>query len=138
MLGVCTLDMQFVYILPGWEGSVADGRVLRDAITIRHGLKVPHTTHNVIEMCFGLLKIRWDIFRSPSFYPIRIHNWIIVACCLLHNFIRREMSFDPIESDLGQYVHTNTVVEDDLIIAIYPTYAWTYWRLELANQIFNE
>lgn len=42
MLGVCTPDMQFVYALPGWEGSVADGRVLRDAINRRHGLKVPH------------------------------------------------------------------------------------------------
>ena len=42
MLGVCTPDMQFVYVLPGWEGSVADRRVLRDAISRRHGLKVPH------------------------------------------------------------------------------------------------
>ena len=42
MLSVCTPDMQFVYILPGWEGSVADGWVLRDAISRRHGLKVPH------------------------------------------------------------------------------------------------
>ena len=42
MLGVCTHDMQFVYALPGWEGSVADGRVLRDAINRKHGLKVPH------------------------------------------------------------------------------------------------
>ncbi|MFQ6634681.1 hypothetical protein Gotur_010512 [Gossypium turneri] len=33
MLGVCTPDMQFVYVLPGWEGSVADGRVLQDAIS---------------------------------------------------------------------------------------------------------
>ncbi|KAG8481572.1 hypothetical protein CXB51_026543 [Gossypium anomalum] len=40
MLGVCTPDMQFVYVFPGWEGSVADGRVLRDAISRRHGLKV--------------------------------------------------------------------------------------------------
>ena len=42
MLGVCTPEMQFVYVLPGWEGSVADGRVLRDAISRRYGLKVPH------------------------------------------------------------------------------------------------
>ena len=42
MLGVCTPDMQFVYVLPGWEGSVVDGRVLRDAISRTHGLKVPH------------------------------------------------------------------------------------------------
>ena len=42
MLGVCIPDMQFVYVLPGWEGSVADGRIFRDAISRRHGLKVPH------------------------------------------------------------------------------------------------
>ncbi|PPD98689.1 hypothetical protein GOBAR_DD04273 [Gossypium barbadense] len=45
MLGVCTPDMQFVYVLPGWEDSVADGRVLRDAISRRHGLKVPHDNY---------------------------------------------------------------------------------------------
>ncbi|PPD93831.1 hypothetical protein GOBAR_DD09137 [Gossypium barbadense] len=118
MLGVCTPEMQFVYVLPGWEGSIADGRVLRDAISRRHGLKVPHgcyylvdagytncegflapfrgqryhlnewrqgyqpsspqeffnmkhaSARNVIERCFGLLKLRWGILRSPSFYPI--------------------------------------------------------------------
>ncbi|MFQ6663788.1 hypothetical protein Gotur_031166 [Gossypium turneri] len=42
MLGVYTPNMHFVYVLPSWEGYVADGRVLRDAISRRHGLKVPH------------------------------------------------------------------------------------------------
>ncbi|MBA0614788.1 hypothetical protein Godav_015034 [Gossypium davidsonii] len=91
--------MHFVYVLLGWEGFVTDGRVLRDVITKRHGLKVPHgkvknwrnlkhsSAHNVIKRCFGLLKPRWGILRIPSFYPIRVHNRIIIACCLLHNFI---------------------------------------------------
>ncbi|PPD91223.1 hypothetical protein GOBAR_DD11842 [Gossypium barbadense] len=118
VLGVCTPEMQFVYVLPGWEGSVADGQVLRDAFSRRHGLKVPHgcyylvdagytncerflapfrgqryhlnkwrqgyqpsspqeffnmkhaSARNVIERCFGLLKLRWGILKSPSFYPI--------------------------------------------------------------------
>lgn len=33
--------MQFIYVLVGWEGSTADGRVLRDAITRQNGLVVP-------------------------------------------------------------------------------------------------
>ncbi|GMI85910.1 hypothetical protein like AT5G41980 [Hibiscus trionum] len=41
VLGVYTPDMQFIYVLPGWEGSAADGRVLRDAISRRNGLNVP-------------------------------------------------------------------------------------------------
>ncbi|PPD89508.1 hypothetical protein GOBAR_DD13573 [Gossypium barbadense] len=126
MLGVCTPDMHFVYVLPGWEGSVADGWVLRDAISRRYELKVPHgyyylvdagytncegflapfrgqryhlnvwcqgyqpstpeeffnmkhaSTCNVIEICFGLLNLRWGILRSPSFYPVKL-------CQVFHN-----------------------------------------------------
>ena len=32
VLGVCAPDSQFIFVYPGWEGSAADGRVLRDAI----------------------------------------------------------------------------------------------------------
>ncbi|XP_038698185.1 uncharacterized protein At2g29880-like isoform X2 [Tripterygium wilfordii] len=42
VLGVCGPDMNFIYVLPGWEGSAADGRVLRDAVSRPNGLKVPH------------------------------------------------------------------------------------------------
>jgi hypothetical protein len=31
ILAVCNFDMQFVYILAGWEGSAHDSRVLSDA-----------------------------------------------------------------------------------------------------------
>ncbi|WRX26273.1 Harbinger transposase-derived nuclease domain - like 7 [Theobroma cacao] len=166
--------------------SVVDGRVLRDALRRRNGLKVPNgcyylvdagytncegflapfrgqryhlnewrqghepsgpeeffnmkhaAARNVIERCFGLLKMRWGILRSPSFYPIRIHNRIIIACCLLHNFIRREMSFDPSKVDLGEYVETNIAVDEDFISTIDPTDVWGNFRMELANQMFNE
>ena len=41
VLGVCVPDMQFIYVYLGWEGSAADGRVLRDASSRSNGLKVP-------------------------------------------------------------------------------------------------
>ncbi|KAL3538056.1 hypothetical protein ACH5RR_001422 [Cinchona calisaya] len=41
VLGVCAPDMQFIYVLPGWEGSAHDGRVLQDGISRPNGLKVP-------------------------------------------------------------------------------------------------
>ena len=41
VLGVCSRDMKFIYVLPGWEGSASDSRVLRDAISRRNGLIVP-------------------------------------------------------------------------------------------------
>ncbi|XP_073120029.1 uncharacterized protein [Henckelia pumila] len=146
VLGVCDINMNFIYVLTGWEGSAADARVLRDALTGDDSFKVPRGCYylcdngyantegfltpfrrvryhrdawgnraagpqnykelynwrhsqalNVIERAFGLLKKRWAILRSPSFYPVKVQNRIILACTLLHNFIRSQMTEDPME-----------------------------------------
>ena len=47
VLGVCTRDMKFVYVLPGWEGSAHDNRVLRDALSRRNPLRVPQGNENI-------------------------------------------------------------------------------------------
>lgn len=44
VFGVCSHDMQFIYVLPGWEGSTSDSRVLRDATSRPNGLRVPMVT----------------------------------------------------------------------------------------------
>lgn len=49
VLGVCAPDMQFIYVLPGWEGSAHDGRVLRDAITRPNGLHVPEDQYYLVD-----------------------------------------------------------------------------------------
>ncbi|CAH9114652.1 unnamed protein product [Cuscuta epithymum] len=41
VLGVCSQDLNFIYILPGWEGSAADARVLRSAVSRSNGFLVP-------------------------------------------------------------------------------------------------
>ncbi|KAA0049910.1 retrotransposon protein [Cucumis melo var. makuwa] len=40
VLGVCDTKGNFVYVLVGWEGSVADSRVLRDVLSRENGLQV--------------------------------------------------------------------------------------------------
>ncbi|XP_073283078.1 uncharacterized protein [Primulina huaijiensis] len=37
------------------------------------------SAHDVIERAFGLLKKRWEVLRSPSFYGIKTHNQMIMA-----------------------------------------------------------
>ena len=46
VLGVCSRDMIFTFVLPGWEGSASDSRVLRDALSRPTGLKVPTSKLN--------------------------------------------------------------------------------------------
>lgn len=40
ILGVCTFNLKFCYVLPGWEGSAHNNRVLEDAI-YNHNFKIP-------------------------------------------------------------------------------------------------
>ncbi|XP_015057504.1 protein ANTAGONIST OF LIKE HETEROCHROMATIN PROTEIN 1-like [Solanum pennellii] len=176
VLGVCDRNLNFTYVLPGWEGSAADGRVLRDAIVRRNGnyylcdggytngkgflspyrgyrywlkdwrgdnpsprckeelFNMRHArARNVIERAFGLLKGRWGILRSPSWYSVKVHNRIISACCLIHNFIRREMEVDPLDIDVEEqmeYQHENIDVVES-------SEEWTTWRDELAQSMWN-
>ena len=60
---------------------------------------------NVIERCFGVLKLRWAILKSACFYPVKIQCKLILAYCLFHDLIKREMSMDPLEQELDVQDH---------------------------------
>ncbi|XP_041993309.1 uncharacterized protein LOC121743961 isoform X1 [Salvia splendens] len=189
-LAVCDRNMQFVYILPGWEGSAGDSRVLRDAVSRPTGLKVPqgcyylcdngyansngfltpykgvryhlrewgpgtacpqnprelfnmrHTrARNIIERAFAVLKMRWGILRSASFYPIKTQIRLIMACFLLHNFIRREMEVDPVEVELdgenGQPLVDEEFIGHDYVDFVEPSAEWTQSRDDIALNMWN-
>ncbi|KAL7214856.1 hypothetical protein ACSBR1_027102 [Camellia fascicularis] len=64
-------------------------------ITPQEFFNMTHSfAHNVIERCFGLLKMRWAILRAYSYFPIKTQFRILTACCLLHNLIQRKMHID--------------------------------------------
>ncbi|XP_057491345.1 uncharacterized protein LOC130777068 [Actinidia eriantha] len=98
---------------------------------------------NVVERCFGVIKMRWEILRSYSYYPIRTQCRIVTACCLLHNFIKREMFIDPVEHEYDMWdLHNmhNVPTEDpeDHITQVETTNEWTEMRDNLATQMYNE
>ncbi|XP_073137433.1 uncharacterized protein [Henckelia pumila] len=186
VLGVCDHNMNFIYALCGWEGSAADARVLRDAVTRSEGLKVPRGCYylcdngyanvegfltpyrrvryhihawanssigpqnykecfnakhcrarNVIERAFGLLKKRWVVLRSPTFYPLKIQNRMIMACILLHNFIRTQMPNDPVEEVEDTTCSPTHGPSDDFIDNLTSSQAWDTWRDNLANSMYQ-
>lgn len=95
---------------------------------------------NMIERAFGILKSRWAILRSHSFYPIKQQNYIIMACCLLHNFIRTNSEYDPEEDnvpDIGFNDDANNV-NYDFIENVEPSQEWTNWREQLALSMYND
>ncbi|KAL0552283.1 hypothetical protein IC582_011391 [Cucumis melo] len=54
VLGVCSQNGEFIFVMPEWEGSASDSRVLRDAVSQPTGLKVPKG-----KMMHSLLPTQW-------------------------------------------------------------------------------
>ncbi|KAL8521809.1 hypothetical protein ACS0TY_012102 [Phlomoides rotata] len=102
-----------------------------------------HTrARNVIERTFGLLKMHWGILRSPSWYPVKVHNQIIMACCLIHNYIRTHMEVDPLENGLDEFMNdeaAHAVLDNPKVIESLDTSPeWTAWKDTVADNMFNE
>ncbi|KAL7199811.1 hypothetical protein ACSBR2_022001 [Camellia fascicularis] len=98
------------------------------------------SARNVIERCFGLLKIRWAILRTYSYFPIKTQFRIITACCLLHNLIQREMPMDLDDDENEEMNPPPPVTElgDEMIDVVEASDQWSEWRTALATQMFNE
>ncbi|XP_041993768.1 uncharacterized protein LOC121744329 [Salvia splendens] len=52
-LAVCDQHLRFIYVLPGWEGSAGDSRILRDAVSRPLGLQVPEGMTVVVKFLLG-------------------------------------------------------------------------------------
>lgn len=124
------------YHLREWEDGTRAPTNKEEYFNMKHS-----QARNVIERCFGLLKRRWAILRSPSFYPIRIQGRIIIACALLHNFIRTHMDMDPAES--MPITPEDMPLEEDQpnqaegVDVVESSNEWTQWRDDLAQEMFE-
>ncbi|KAK4382575.1 hypothetical protein Sango_2860500 [Sesamum angolense] len=121
------------YHLREWDRTAGGPQNKEELFNLKHS-----SARNVIERTFGLLKVRWGILRSLSFYPIDVQSKIIIACCLLHNFIRNEMPEDPFEQDLQDSREVGVETGGDCISSIESNAVWSAWRDDLASSMYNE
>jgi len=56
----------------------------RELYNLRHS-----KLQNVVERTFVVLKKRFPILTTPPPYSIKKQGWIVLSCCILHNFIRK-------------------------------------------------
>ncbi|XP_073120063.1 uncharacterized protein [Henckelia pumila] len=52
VLAACNFDLEFIYVLSGWEGSAHDSSVLTDALSRNNGLKVPQVLPSSSEQVY--------------------------------------------------------------------------------------
>ncbi|XP_056689106.1 uncharacterized protein [Spinacia oleracea] len=65
---------------------------------------------NVIERCFGVLKARFPILKDMPPYDLKRQKYIILSCCVVHNFIKMCKDGDPL---FIHYADENVELDDD-------------------------
>ncbi|KAF7342628.1 putative nuclease HARBI1-like protein [Mycena sanguinolenta] len=144
VLAACDFDMRFVYVMPGYEGTAADGRLLDTAR--RNGFALPEHRYYLADAGFPncdllmtpFLGVRyhlneWDrsghgtqSFGTPE-YDYDVQAKIVAASAALHNFLRihdRLNSFEVEMDDEEDYdaddhpFLTGAVIPDQRVLAI--------------------
>ncbi|KAA0043564.1 retrotransposon protein [Cucumis melo var. makuwa] len=81
---------------------------------------------------------RWAILRGKSYYPVNVQCRTIMACCLLHNLINREMTNSEIIDDLDEGDSTYATTGGDEINYIEVSNEWSELRDQLAYTMFSD
>ncbi|XP_026396375.1 uncharacterized protein LOC113291008 [Papaver somniferum] len=82
----------------------------KELFNLRHA-----SLQNAIERAIGILKRRFTILQLQPQYPFESQVKIVLACCILHNHIRRECINDLIFDDenLQNLLETDTRMQQD-------------------------
>lgn len=103
--------------------------------SVEEYFKMKHSqVRNVIERSFGLIKMRCGILRNTTWFSRKTVGRIILACALLHNFIRSHMASDPVEHLLGDDVEN---LDKNIIGVMENSNGWTTFRNNLANKMYE-
>ncbi|KAG8388049.1 hypothetical protein BUALT_Bualt02G0084800 [Buddleja alternifolia] len=123
------------YHLNEWRGNIPTN--YKELYNLRHS-----SARNAIERTFGLLKKRWAILRTASFYDLKTQIRIINACCILHNFVRGEIPEDPLLDEVDRELENREIEDyannDEQITTVRIINEWTTFRDNLAMQMFEE
>lgn len=72
VLAACTFDLRFCYVLSGWEGSAADGRVFEDARRV--DFAIPPGSYYLADLGFAVCDALVVPFRSVRYH---LREWAL-------------------------------------------------------------
>lgn len=121
-----------------WTAQGYNSSTAKELFNLRHS-----SARNVIERTFGLLKMRWAILRSNSYFDLKNQIRIIHACCKLHNFVsdrQRDMD-DLLVLQANQTISdesTEVQGEMNMITNVQSSNEWSNFRDTKANHMFAD
>ncbi|XP_077232157.1 uncharacterized protein LOC143866890 [Tasmannia lanceolata] len=102
------------------------------------------SARNVIERTFGVLKKRFNIINTPPMYSFERQVDIVLACCCVHNHIRREMPNDTyipiVDNELGLTVaeEEDEEEEDRFLTRAEDVRVGSLLRTRMMNHMWND
>ncbi|VFQ68708.1 unnamed protein product [Cuscuta campestris] len=68
VLAGCTFDLKFTYILPGWEGTALDSRIIKNALRREDKLKIPEGKYYLVDAGFMLTRGLITPYRGVRYH----------------------------------------------------------------------
>ncbi|XP_028771547.1 putative nuclease HARBI1 [Neltuma alba] len=68
VLAVCTFDLKFTYVLPGWEGTASDSRIIKNALTREDSLKISEGKYYLVDAGFMLTRGLITPYRGVRYH----------------------------------------------------------------------
>ncbi|KAG8387731.1 hypothetical protein BUALT_Bualt02G0051900 [Buddleja alternifolia] len=125
VIAACSFDLCFTFVMCGWEGTANDSRIFFECITnpenkfpmpvgdkyylVDSGFTNMPEFLAPIQRSFGVLKERFTILSNMLPYPMETQKYIPIACCTVHNFIRKHSKKDKY---FDNYADEDMIVED--------------------------
>ncbi|CAA0830893.1 Unknown protein [Striga hermonthica] len=105
------------YHLPEWIHSNQTPKNARELFNRRHA-----TVRNVVERSFGILKGKFPIIKGlmPN-YTIEFQTDIVIACCVVHNFILEHPKFENVPPAILNPDYIPKPDEDDYTMPLMTT-----------------
>nr|CAI5858212.1 unnamed protein product [Callosobruchus analis] len=96
LFAIVNANYEFLYVHTGTNGRVSDGGIWNNTGICKR-LKANKKIFNyrlcrarrVVENVFGILASRFRIFLQPIAIHIESIDAVVLACCTLHNFLRK-------------------------------------------------
>ncbi|XP_052113890.1 protein ALP1-like [Arachis duranensis] len=120
ILAACGFDMKFTYVLAGWEGTASDSRILKDALSREHPLRIPEGKYYLGDAGFMLKPGILTPYRGVR-YHLKEYSSIIDA---VDRELLQEQSIDRSQSNQPrdeEYRHAS-LLRDNIAFEMWNVY----------------
>ena len=138
----CTILSSYrgeIYHLQDYHGRVRQPRTYKELFNYRHS-----SLRNIIECCFGVLKSRFPILKMMSSFKPSRQPLIVVACCNIHNFIRKWTQNDimfrkweEVDFEVGDTKDTTSETSHIMNLSYEAAATMAAYRDHISQQMWN-